>query len=321
MASINKRGDKWQVRICRKNSPTICKTFTLFKDAQTWARKVELQIERGEALGRETVLLKPLLERYLKDVSPTKKGHKQEVSRLKAWIRHPIANREAGSIRPSEIATYRDERLKAGKSASSIRIELSLLSSVFRHATHDWGYSSLPNPVMDIRRPPPGRGRDRRLEAGELDAILAATGDSWLKPVVLFAVETAMRAGEICALEWENVDFVKRVAVLPDTKNGEKRVVPLSSRALTILRSLPHEGGKVFRVRDSHVISTTFRHVRGLAGVQNLRFHDLRHEAISKFFEKRLNLMEVSAISGHKSLQMLKRYTHLRAEDLALKLV
>lgn len=320
MASIGKRGDKWHVRICRKDSPTICKTFTLLKDAQTWAKNTELRLERGEALGRETVRLSTLLERYLSDVSPLKKGHKQELSRLNAWIRHPLSGRDAASIRPAEIADYRDRRIKQGKAAASVRIELSTLSAVFKCAKHEWGYSLLENPVADIKRPPPAKGRERRLEDGELDALLAATHGTELSPLIVLAVETAMRAGELTSLEWGNISFAKRTAILPDTKNGERRIVPLSSRALEILGGIEVKGIKVFSVRSSYTVSNAFKRATTKAGILGLRFHDLRHEAVSRLFEQRFNTMEVASISGHKSLQMLQRYTHLRAEDLALRL-
>lgn len=180
MASINKRGNKWQVRICRKNSLTICKTFTLFKDAQTWARNIELKIERGEALGKDTVQLNTLIERYQVSVSPSKKGYKQEIPRLRAWLKHPLSKRDASSIKPVDIATYRDQRIKAGKSSSTVRIELSLLSSVFKHAKHEWGYTNLSNPVADIKRPAPSKGRDRRLEGQELEALLNETNGTYM---------------------------------------------------------------------------------------------------------------------------------------------
>lgn len=108
IASIGKRGDKWHVHICRKDHPTVCKSLSLLKDAQTWAKNTELKLERGEALGRETVLLSKLLQRYLTSVSPLKKGHTQEISRLNAWLKHPLASRDAASIKPAEIALYLD---------------------------------------------------------------------------------------------------------------------------------------------------------------------------------------------------------------------
>lgn len=320
MASIGKRGDKWHVRICRKDHPTVCKSFTMLKDAQTWAKHVELQLERGEALGRETVALSTLLERYLTSVSPLKKGHKQEVSRIKAWLRHPLAKRDAASIKPAEIALYRDQQIKAGKANASIRIELSLLSTAFKYAKHEWGYSQLVNPLLDIKRPPPSRGRERRLEIGELDALLAATDGTSLSSLIMLAVETAMRAGEILSLRWDNINFVKKTALLPDTKNGERRIVPLSSKALQILSGIERTADTVFQVTASYTVSNAFKRATQRAGIDGLRFHDLRHEAVSRLFERQFNTMEVATISGHKSLQMLQRYTHLRAEDLALRL-
>ena len=320
MASIGKRGDKWHVRICRKDSPTICKTFILLKDAQTWAKNIELRLERGEALGRETVHLSELFERYLTTVSPTKKGHRQEVFRLKAWLKHPFADRDAASIKPVEIAAYRDKRLKDGMAPASVRIELSTLSTVFKCAKHEWGYSLLANPVSEVKRPAPSKGRQRRLEANELDTLLRVTDGTELASLIALAVETAMRAGEIVSLEWANINFIKRTAILPDTKNGERRVVPLSSKALAVLEAMPRVGPNVFATRHSYSLSNAFKRATTKAGIVGLRFHDLRHEAVSRLFEKRLNTMEVASISGHKSLQMLQRYTHLRAEDLALRL-
>jgi integrase len=224
------------------------------------------------------------------------------------------------SIKPAEIAEYRDKRLKAGKASATVRIELSLLSSIYKYAKHEWGFFSLSNPVIDIKRPPPARGRERRLEDGELEAILRVATGTFMYPVILFATETAMRAGEIASLEWKNINVFKRIAILPDTKNGERRVVPLSLKALEILAGIEHASPRVFNILDSYVISDAFRRITKKAEIADLRFHDLRHEAVSRLFEKRLNVMEVASISGHKSLQMLQRYTHLRAEELALRL-
>jgi integrase len=320
MASIGKRGDKWHVRICKKDHPTVCKSFSLLKDAQTWAKNTELRLERGEALGRETVLLSTLLQRYLTSVSPLKKGHQQEVSRLNTWLKHPLASRDAASIKPAEIALYRDQRIKAGKANASIRIELSLLSAVYKCAKHEWGYALLSNPLADIKRPPPSRGRERRLEEGELNALLAATEGTTLSSLILLAVETAMRAGELISLRWDNINVTKRTALLSDTKNGERRVVPLSSRALQVLSTVERTGETVFPISSSYTISNAFKRATQRAGIIGLRFHDLRHEAVSRLFERQFNTMEVASISGHKSLQMLQRYTHLRAEDLAQRL-
>ena len=134
------------------------------------------------------------------------------------------------------------------------------------------------------------------------------------------AVETAMRRGEICDLRWENVNLAGRVALLPDTKNGTVRRVPLSSVALGVLAALPRRlDGLVWDVKVD-TVTRSFERACRRAAITGLTFHDLRHEATSRLFEKGFNPMEVSAITGHKTLQMLKRYTHLRAEDLAKRM-
>ena len=129
-----------------------------------------------------------------------------------------------------------------------------------------------------------------------------------------------MRRGELLSLAWEGVNLDLRVAHLDMTKNGSKRDVPLSSDAITLLRSLPHDiSGNVFPLTVASLRGLWNRACRR-AGITDLHFHDLRHEATSRFFEKGLNVMEVATITGHKDLRMLQRYTHLRAEDLAKKL-
>jgi len=191
---------------------------------------------------------------------------------------------------------------------------------VYGSAMRDWGMEGLDNPVAKVRKPSMGRPRDRRLEPGEEERLLDACrqyGDGQIFAAVVLALETGMRRGEIASLEWKHVDFRRRTVHLPETKIGEPRTVPLSSRALVVLRQLPRRiDGQVFGLR-SDAIGLAFRRVCDRAGIKGLRFHDLRHEATSRFFEKGLNPMQVAAITGHKTLQMLKRYTHLKAEDLA----
>jgi len=178
---------------------------------------------------------------------------------------------------------------------------------------------SIDNPVSKVKRPKLPEGRERRLLPGEEQKLLAALGKT-TRPLAILAIETAMRRGELLSLIWENVDLERSVALLPDTKNGTSRLVPLSTRAIETLKSLRDKNsGQVFGISKHHA-SKSFREACQKANIKNLRFHDLRHEATSRFFEKGLNPMEVSSITGHKTLQMLKRYTHLKAEDLAKKL-
>ena len=173
-----------------------------------------------------------------------------------------------------------------------------------------------------ISKPRAPRARDRRLEAGELERLLSACENKWFRPVILFAIETGMRRGEILSLTWEGVHLGKRYVHLPDTKNGDSRDVPLSPQALELLGGLPRNirGDQVVFPLHFEALKSSWRRACSRAGVKDLRFHDLRHEVTSRFFEKGLNVMEVAAITGHKDLRMLQRYTHLRAEDLVLKL-
>ena len=141
--------------------------------------------------------------------------------------------------------------------------------------------------------------------------------------MVRFAIETGMRMGEMLSLEWRYVDMAQRVATLPDTKTGDARQVPLSTAAIAELSALPRhiKNGRVFWTWSrADSLENAWRRAVKAAGIEDLRFHDLRHEAVSRLFELGLNPMEVAAISGHKTLQMLKRYTHLRAAELALKI-
>ena len=192
--------------------------------------------------------------------------------------------------------------------------------------TTEWGLEKVlrTNPVSLISKPRAPRPRDRRLEAGELERLLAtgASPNPWFRPVVLFAIETGMRGGEILSLCWEHVQLDKRYVHLPDTTNGDSRDVPLSPVALELLRDLLRNKNPDQLVFPIHyeALKSAWRRACDRAEISDFRFHDLRHEAASRFFEKGLNVMEVAAITGHKDLRMPQRYTHLRAEDLALKL-
>lgn len=328
MASFYKRGSyQWEAKIRRKGYPQICKTFDSKSDAETWAWKTESEMKRGIFVSHveaENTTLQEVLERYLREVTPHKKGAARESNRIKRWIVHPLAARFMASIRGKDIADFRNEWRKNGLAENTIRLEIALLSQVFEVARKEWGMESLANPCRTIKLPASSNQRDRRLvddEESRLLEALAKGRNGFSVPIVRFAIETAMRQGEILGLEWEHVDFKKCVAYLLDTKNGEARDVPLSTTAIEILKSLPRpiDGGKIFRITQDGLIRA-FARACAIGGIDDLRFHDLRHEATSRLFEKGISIAEVSAITGHKTLQMLKRYTHLRAEDLAKKL-
>lgn len=324
MATFRRRAGKWQARIQRKGYPDQTKTFLNKSDAVAWARQVESELERGNFVDRselENTTLAELLQRYLEEVTPAKKGAVNEAYRVRAWINEPLAKRFLSGIRSTDFAVWRDKRIKEGKSPNTVRLDLAVISHLFRVARSEWGFEALNNPIDQIKLPKLPGGRIRRLELSETEILLDALNETIeVKTIVQLAIETGMRRSELLSIEWDNLDLENRFVFLPDTKNGDSRAVPLSTRALMILEGIDkNPSGKVFLTRP-HSVSQAFNRACKRAGLDNLRFHDLRHEATSRLFEKGLNTMEVSAITGHKTLGMLKRYTHLKASDLALKL-
>ena len=269
------------------------------------------------------------LEKYYESVSVHKKGHLQEFYRVNVIKRHPLSNKNMDEITTVDIAAYRDERLaqinpRTGKniSGNTVRLELALLSSLFSIARVEWG-TCRSNPVEHVRKPRVSKGRDRRLLSSEERRLSRHFRERNLSLYIIFhlAIETAMRQGEILGLQWEYIDIQHGVAHLPDTKNGSSRDVPLSRKARNFLQMLPFQlHGNLFNYTSSG-FKSAWRNALAALAIQDLHFHDLRHEAISRFFELgTLNVMEVAAISGHRSMNMLKRYTHLRAYQLVSKL-
>lgn len=315
----------WQVKIRRRGYPALSRTFTRRADAERFARQVEAEMDRGVFVDLEEAhrsTMRDLFTRYEKEIAVKQKG-RGIVSALRL-LSERLGDWSPAAMTAKRIAEYRDWRLAAGVAGETVRKELGILSRVFDYAIKEWGVGLPANPVKNVSKPPPSKPRDRRLEGDEearLFASLATCRNPYMLPLAQLALETAMRQGESLALRWENVDLRRRVAFLPETKNGESRAVPLSSRAIAILESLPRSiDGRVFPVTQGLVVQAWGHAVRR-AGIKDLHFHDLRHEALSRLAERgSLSVLELTAISGHKTLQMLKRYTHLRAEDLAQKL-
>ncbi|MHB1757277.1 MAG: tyrosine-type recombinase/integrase [Leptospirillum sp.] len=324
MAYFQKRSGSWRAIVKRKGFERITRTFDTKAEAEIWAGTLESEMGRGIFVSQkeaESTTLADALERYEREVSSAKKGYPQEKKRIRTWKSHPLAKRFLATIQGKDIATFRDERIKSGSSANTVRLDLAIISHLFEIARKEWGMEGLKNPVKSIRMPSPPSGRERRLQAGELEKLLESLSEE-MGQVVRFALETAMRRGELAGMTWDMVDIKKRTVTLPDTKNGQKRIVPLSSVAVTILKerlSTRRIDGEIWDI-GLDAISQNFAKACQKAGISGLHFHDLRHEATSRLFEKGFDTMEVKTITGHKTLQMLARYTHLRAEDLVERL-
>ncbi|MDD5297970.1 MAG: site-specific integrase [Rhodocyclaceae bacterium] len=284
--------------------------------------------------------LDTLLKKYAEEVTPSKKGERAELLRIQKLRRFPIAALPVSMVDRTTLRDFLQAGTNEGWSSSTARKYLMLVSAVFTTAVKRWGYT-FENPVRTIEVPSNGAGRSRRLEAGEYDRMLNSVSKCrcrYLPALFVLAVETAARRGELLKLEWKDIDLKASTAILRDTKNSEDRVIPLSSRARQTLKELPRAiSGPVFPLKE-HQARSGFEYARRRARrayeaecrdtdkvpdsdyLTGLRFHDLRREATSRLFERGFDLMEAASVTGHKTLSMLKRYTHLRAEDLAKKL-
>ena len=356
MATIRKRGNyQWEAQIRKRGFPSQTKTFNTKVEAEAWAKMIESEMARGVWLSRseaESTTLYEALTRYEKEIVPDKKGAVQDRSLVRILKGTQLAKNYMASIRSADVAKLRDEWLKIYAPATVLR-RLALLSHVFNVSRKEWGMESLLNPVEAIRKPQPKNARTRRLEtqpvlsektgvtsgkeiANEIEHIIAATHSVVLPAIILLALETAMRRSEIAELRWRFIDLEKRVAHLPDTKNGNARDVPLSTKAITILSSLKEHSkpaaDKVFDMRADAITRAFDRAVKRAreryektnslcdeSFLKDLRFHDLRHEATSRLAEI-FPMHELTKITGHKDPRMLMRYYHPKAEDLALKL-
>lgn len=351
---------QWRAMIRRQGFPVYSRTFERQRDARGWATDVEAAIGRrdlpelrrltatGEQLGGT---IDSLVDKYVKEVLPYRAHASNERPRL-ARIKSALGKLTVSMLTPQDVARWRDQRRKEGASAGTVRHDLNTLSKLLGHAVSEWGVEGLRNVVRDVKKPELAQGRDRRVSTIELEYLMRAARYApadrpheapavGLAPLITLAVETSMRLGELISLDWKHIDLDRRTAHLPKTKNGESRTVALSTKAIAALKEIKKVqrlDGKVFGWAGSDSVSHPFRRCvkRALAQYRadcaetgkkpasaflvNLRFHDLRHEATSRLFEKGLNPMEVASMTGHKSMQMLKRYTHVEAAKVAAKL-
>ncbi|MCL5060271.1 MAG: site-specific integrase [Candidatus Thermoplasmatota archaeon] len=340
----------WQAKIRMRGQPLASKTFPTRALAEAWAKVTEAAMLRGHYIARddaEKTTLHDLIERYRSDVLPTKRG-KHFAPSLNV-LDEKLGKLALSAITSKRVAAFRDERTKAGLSASTVKKEINLLSKLIDLAGKEWGIALAANPCAMVTRPTENNARDRRLQPDEERYLLASCGGAVTR-LARLALETAARLGELLALRWVDVDLGRRVMLLRGidgrgTKNGDAvRAVPLSSAAVSVfdeLKDLPRSiDGRVFyQWKASDSFSKTWVRVVARARAAylgdcaaagrepdgaflvDLRFHDLRHEAVSRLFERGVfDSMEVASITGHKTIAMLKRYTHLRPEDLAKKL-
>lgn len=304
MASVAKHGERWRAQVFKKGVRES-KIFATKSQATRWAARREYEIEHaGEAASK--ALFRDVLERYTHEVSPKKRGVRWERIKAKNLGCDKIGAMQIGQIKPSDIADWRDRRLKEVQPATVNR-EMNLLSHVFQTARKEWGLIDR-SPMTDVARPKGAKPRSRVATEHELQAmrLVAGPGHSSMTSraywAFMFACETAMRAGEIVGLSSKAVDYGSRVAHLSETKNGDPRDVPLSSEAVRILQALPDQE-RLFNMTPSQ-LSSAFMRLTKKAGVDGLTFHDSRRIGTT-MLSKKLEVLDLARVTGHKDIRVL----------------
>ena len=312
MATFRKRNKKWQAIVRHKDIGTTTRSFISKTNALRWVREQEERLETG-VYGRlepSRVTLGDLLKKYSQEITPAKRGAETEQRRLQRLIRDSLSLLTVDQLNSPVIAGFRDHRLQDGTRAC--QYDLVLIRHCLNIAINEWGLMLASNPVDRVKMPPSSPARQRRLEVGEFEKLKAVSGGTrnpHIWPIIVFAIETGMRRSEILGLTWDNIDLERRIAFLPITKNGSSREVPLSARAFEVLRQ--QQSKKIdhpFPVK-ANAFRLAWDRLRARAGLVDFKFHDLRHEALSRFFEMGLSIPEVALISGHRDVKMLMRYT------------
>lgn len=327
MATIDQRGKRsWRARVRLPGYKLKTRTFDTRAQAEIWAERIERELH----IGNDTIpnvaaepTLAEALERYEREITKDKKSHEQERRRIAQWCRRPLSKLKLSKLSPQHFVTFRNERINAGTKRSTVRLDLALISHLFTIARKEWGMGYLANPIADVRQLKADKWRDRRLSAEEFERFERALDSGYNRVIAInirFALETAARKGELLKLLWRDIDLKRRVMTLRDTKNGDDRRVPLTQKAIELLEQLPRgEGERVFPT-TSDAITAAWRRIVVRAEIEDFRYHDLRHEATSRLFERGLEIMEVQRITGHKTLSMLLRYTQMNVDRIVKRL-
>lgn len=320
MATIRRHGAGWRAEVNRRGIRKS-RVFATKQEARDWAARAEWEILNADQVASATTLGEAM-NRYANEVSPTKRGERWEVIRLAKLGRDPVASIPIADLRPHHLADWRDRRLAEVSPGSVIR-EMQVLSAVLSQARREWGLIKV-NPLSDVRRPKTPLPRDRLPTGDEIERLRHSAGEDLGHATArafhafLFALETAMRAGEIVSLRWPQIDTDRRVARLLVTKNGRPRDVPLSGEAIRLLEALPPGMDPAFGLSSSQLASLS-RKIRDRAGIEGLTFHDSRHAAITSLSRK-LDVLALARMVGHTDIRQLQTYYNESAEDLAKRL-
>ena len=332
MGSIRTRQGRYQARVRRKGYATVTKTFTSREVAKRWIKSTEIAIEQGEFIRRTNMAVGDMLEKYANEYLPKLKGAAISTQyRVRALKRH-FGDIALADLSTSHLAKYRDKRLKTVKPIT-VKCEMDVLRWVINVAITEWDVPLQENPCSKMKWKNVDVPRDRVMDDDE-EIRLLKHSSPMLAKMIIVAVETAMRLGEICNIRKRDINFHNQTLHIPQTKTDKPRTIPLSKRGLNVLIEQLRALGNVIPLSDTPLFmyqyckppsyrAKTFREfqrARNSAGITDLRFHDLRHTATTRLFERGLGIMEVASITGHEDLKMLKRYTHIKPESLVARL-
>lgn len=331
MASIEPRGKSWRASIFRKGI-RLTATRNTRTEVEAWAVAEEQRIDEGATAPQirkspNTISVASLFDRYAREVSPEKRGGRWEVVRLRALAIAPEFQGAAADLDGADLAGWRDRRLRDVK-ASTINRDLNLISAVFARAMKEWRLQRKMNPVRDVMRPAQPRERMRRVPDEDRDAVVKQLGwdrvseptdlNEWVAWAFVFALETGMRQGEILGMR--HGDVKTRHVHIPLTKNGDARNVPLSTAARALLALIgDRKPGQKIVPLESGTCGAYFREACRGACVEDLHFHDARHEAATRFAEK-VEMQELARILGHRDTRSTMAYYHPDIDGLADKL-
>ncbi len=351
MASISERAKKdgtiiYRARVRMKGQRPICGNFTRLTDAKNWIQNTESAIREGRyfrTAESQKRTLGEMLDRYIKNEIPKRRSSRKKYETQALWWKVELGHLVLKDVTPALLAEARDKLLNSplernkshGKEPSKTQKKgpatvvnyMATLSHAFSIASKEWMWVE-ENPVLKVRKPPLPGGRTRCLDDKEREALLTACQQHpspYLYTVVVVAISTGARYSEIMNLRWEDVDLTRRMAKLEKTKNGEKRAIPITGHALSLLQELKRTRQRVdspylFARADGKApmeIRGQWDAALKKSGVEDFRFHDLRHSAASYLAMNGATLVEIAGVLGHKTLQMVKRYSHLSEEHIS----
>lgn len=325
MATYTKRKNSWRVQIYVKGIRESA-TFDTKAEARAWASERETELRNGMRGVLPDYTLKQAIERYISDVATKRKGYKWERDRLNKFMRdnpHLIL-KPIKMVTTDDLVKWRDDRERSVK-AASVRREGNLLSGVFSIARKEWKWVK-DNPMADLKLPTKPKPRDRRISDDEIERLcLSASYEPYTMPTTatqqimacfLLAIETGMRQGELLKIRWQDVHIKERYIQLYDTKNSDDRHVPLSSNAIRLIESLKGvDDSKLFTV-NSGSFSQLFRKLRNRCEIEDLHFHDTRHEACTRLARK-IPMEDLARMLGHRRLDSVMIYYNATATEIA----